>query len=195
MVILFDLGGVFVPDSTEALNREMADHVGMTEDELAGKWRATLNGLFTGKTSVQDFYSNTLAGCGDPNLLVRKHIGIYLRLYRLDQDMLELLSQIKTRYVTACLTNTELEIAEVNREKGLYGYFDHAFLSTEMGLRKPDKDVFLEVIRRLAVSPSDVVFVDDKSENIAAAGAAGMKTVLFTNPLALKEELRRLDGS
>jgi len=30
MVILFDLGGVFVPDSTEALNHEMAEYAGMT---------------------------------------------------------------------------------------------------------------------------------------------------------------------
>ncbi len=192
MVTLFDLGGVFVPDSTKTLNREMAEYVGMTEDALADKWRDALNPLFTGKMSVLDFYSAILTRGGDSHALLRKHIDIYLRLYRLDQDMVKLLCQIKTRYATACLTNTEPEIAEVNRQKGLYALFDHAFLSTEMGRRKPDKEMFLAVIRRLAVPPGEIVFVDDKLENVAAADSAGMKTVVFANPVALADELHRM---
>ena len=188
MVILFDLGGVFVPDSTEALNREMAEYAGVTEDVLAGKWRDALSALFTGRMSVRGFYSSLLMGEVDPNTLLMKHIEIYLRLYRLDQDMLKFLNHVKTRYVTACLTNTEPEIAEVNRQKGLYAHFDHAFLSTEMGLRKPDKDMFLTVIGKLAVAPGEVVFVDDKPENVAAADSVGMKTVVFTDRLSLMDE-------
>lgn len=194
MVILFDLGGVFVPDSTDVLNREMAECVGMAENELASKWHDSLTPLFTGKTSIRDFYSNLLTG-NDPDQLLRKHIEIYLRLYRLEQPMVTLLSQVKSRYATACFSNTELEIADVNREKGLYACFDQVFLSTELGLRKPDMEAFLTVIRTLGVPPGDVVLVDDKHENIAAAHAVGMKTVLFSNHLALADELHRLEAS
>ncbi|MDL1976357.1 MAG: hypothetical protein LWX55_16625, partial [Deltaproteobacteria bacterium] len=142
MVIFFDLGGVFVPDSTEILNREIAKHIGMPETELIDKWNTSLPYLFTGKMTIRDLYSSIIWGKMDAELILMKHISIYLQFYSLDTFIIDLLNNIKKQCVTACLSNTEIEVAKVNYEKGLYKHFHHVFLSTEMGLMKPENEIF-----------------------------------------------------
>ena len=55
-------------------------------------------------------------------------------------------------------------------------YFTEIFASSELGLRKPDPEIFKCVLKRLSISdPSKVLFVDDLIENINAAKSLGIK--------------------
>ena len=54
--------------------------------------------------------------------------------------------------------------------------FDRIFLSCEMNLRKPDKEIFRRVLREAAVRPEDTLFVDDNASNVAAAQELGIRT-------------------
>jgi epoxide hydrolase-like predicted phosphatase len=68
--------------------------------------------------------------------------------------------------------------------------FDVVVDSSEVGLRKPDRRIYLLTCERLAVEPSSAVFVDDNLENVAAARAVGMEAVHFEDdPLAAISEL------
>lgn len=68
--------------------------------------------------------------------------------------------------------------------------FDAVVDSSEVGLRKPDRRIYLLTCERLAVEPSSAVFVDDNLENVAAARAVGMEAVHFEDdPLAAISEL------
>jgi len=142
MILLFDLGGVFVPDSTEVLNREIACYIEISEAELVRPWAKVLPLLFTGKMTILDFYSALTNGKQDPRLVLAKHLGIYAQRFQIDPFMHALLQQFNQQHVTACLTNTEVEIAQINRTNGLYDLFHHALLSTEMGLMKPEPEIF-----------------------------------------------------
>lgn len=51
---------------------------------------------------------------------------------------------------------------------------DHAFLSFEMGLEKPDPKIFGEVIRQTGVDPSRTVYFDDVLENVETARRLGL---------------------
>jgi len=62
--------------------------------------------------------------------------------------------------------------------------------SSEIGLRKPDRRIYLLTCERLGVEPSSAVFVDDNLDNVAAARAVGMEAVHFEDdPLAAISEL------
>ncbi len=56
----------------------------------------------------------------------------------------------------------------------LYEPFHYKFLSTEMGMRKPDKDIFISSCSELNASNEDVIFIDDKEENINTGVAIGI---------------------
>ena len=66
------------------------------------------------------------------------------------------------------------------------------FLSYEMRVLKPEPTYYDKVIRGLSLKPADIVFIDDRKENVDAATAAGMTGILFSDPESLLETLDAL---
>jgi putative hydrolase of the HAD superfamily len=60
------------------------------------------------------------------------------------------------------------------------GLFDTVVLSGEVGMRKPEKEIFLHAAETLGLAPAECVFIDDMEANVAAAQACGMTGVLHT---------------
>jgi putative hydrolase of the HAD superfamily len=187
--IVFDLGGIFVPDNTKLLNREIARYLGISAGEMAAYWTGALPELFTGHMKIIDFYESRFGSTHDPDFLLQKHLEIYTGGYEMNPSMLELLKNLNLKYTTACLSNTESEVSEINSELGLYENFHHKFLSTEMQMMKPDRDIFISAIQKLNASPGDIIFIDDKEENIKTGALLGLKTILFESADRTKELL------
>lgn len=59
--------------------------------------------------------------------------------------------------------------------------FDDVVISAEVGMRKPDAEIYLLTARRLGVEPAACVFVDDLEQNVEAARAVGMTGVVHRN--------------
>jgi putative hydrolase of the HAD superfamily len=68
--------------------------------------------------------------------------------------------------------------------------FDVVVDSSEVGMRKPDRRIYLLTCELLGVEPSTAVFIDDNRDNVDAARAVGMEAVHFAeNPLAAISDL------
>jgi putative hydrolase of the HAD superfamily len=76
----------------------------------------------------------------------------------------------------------------------LLGLFDAVILSGEVGMRKPEKEIFLHTAQTLGLPPGECVFVDDMAVNVAAAQACGMTGVLHTDPASTAAALQDLFG-
>ena len=59
--------------------------------------------------------------------------------------------------------------------------FDRLYVSGRMGVVKPDPRIYAMVEADCAIPPGQLLFVDDKPENIAAAAVRGWQTHLFTH--------------
>ena len=57
----------------------------------------------------------------------------------------------------------------------LVSMFDRAFLSFEVGMVKPDREIFERVVDDLDIEPDRVLFLDDNRINVDAARAAGLQ--------------------
>lgn len=57
--------------------------------------------------------------------------------------------------------------------------FDRVFTSGAAGMRKPDHDFYNYVVKETCLAPGQLVFVDDKQDNMSAAESVGMKGVVF----------------
>lgn len=62
---------------------------------------------------------------------------------------------------------------------------------TRRSCAKPDLNIYHEMLRRLRVAPSSVVFIDDNPANVIAAAAAGIDGMVFTSVADLKLHLAR----
>jgi putative hydrolase of the HAD superfamily len=66
---------------------------------------------------------------------------------------------------------------------------DVVVLSYELGLAKPNPEVYRRCLEQLSLTAAEVLFVDDRPDNVAAAAALGINAVLFTTVDDLRCEL------
>ncbi|MFC4786974.1 HAD family hydrolase [Nocardioides sp. MAHUQ-72] len=64
------------------------------------------------------------------------------------------------------------------------------FVSGTEGVAKPDPRIFEIVAARTGQALTDLVFVDDREENVAAAARVGMRALVFTDAASLRRDLR-----
>jgi putative hydrolase of the HAD superfamily len=109
------------------------------------------------------------------------HWPVVHRIRRLQTDGVKL----------ALLTNNVKEFGSAWRATfPVDELFEVVVDSSEVGVRKPDRRIYLLACERLAVEPTAAVFIDDNRDNVDAARAVGMEAVQFgEDPLAVISEL------
>ena len=74
----------------------------------------------------------------------------------------------------------------------LLGHFREMYLSSSIGLRKPDAEAFDHVVSAMGVPASRIVFFDDLAENIEGARAAGLTAVHVRSTADIADALKAL---
>lgn len=70
--------------------------------------------------------------------------------------------------------------------------FDDRVLSSEAGVSKPGRQIFDVLVDRIGMAPEELVFVDDREENLATAHALGFRCVLFEDENLLAGDLAEM---
>jgi HAD superfamily hydrolase (TIGR01509 family) len=76
----------------------------------------------------------------------------------------------------------------------LRALFDVVVISAEVGLRKPDAEIFALTVAKLGLAAEVCIFVDDHPGHLKAAQEAGMTTVLHKAPAQSIHEVEALLG-
>jgi 2-haloacid dehalogenase len=71
-------------------------------------------------------------------------------------------------------------------------WFRAIFLSAEVHLVKPDPRIFQCFCERFALTPEQIVYIDDLQHNVQAASRIGMHAIGFSDPASLRDELVQL---
>lgn len=194
--VVFDMGGILEPSFDDVLLPALAALLGISPERLLERRGTHSAALSEGRMTLRDFYARIVAETGralDPRVAVARHLAVYQEATsELDARVLDLIRGLRRNHVVACLTNTEVEVGRLNRERGLFGPFDLAFLSTEMSLRKPDRAIFDRALSDLGCAPSEAIFTDDKLDNVAGARTAGMHAIHYRDFDDFTSELAKL---
>ena len=102
-----------------------------------------------------------------------------------------LLITLRNDFRIACLSNSN-ELHTPLHRASIHPHVDSFFFSDEIGLVKPDREIFDHVVRNLAVSPQRIAFFDDTPVNVDAAREVGMNAYVVDGITALKAQLQRL---
>lgn len=120
-----------------------------------------------------------------------------------DSELLQSLTAIKNKMNNVggglkvyAMTNVSKQdfalMQDVLTKQGFnWDLFDGVFTSFEAGMRKPEARFFEHVVDRIGFLPKDMVFVDDKVENVNAALALGMHGIVFKNRAELTCQLHQ----
>ena len=91
------------------------------------------------------------------------------------------------------VTNTPSEDYSYIRSKfSFWDKFDDVFISGNLGMRKPDHEIFLHILKKHDLKAEETVFIDDTVENVEAARALGITCILFKDNQNCIEQLRLL---
>jgi putative hydrolase of the HAD superfamily len=99
-----------------------------------------------------------------------------------DTEMVGVLRSVRSHATVALLSNGTTRLRRDLHVLDLLDEFDVVFNTAELGIAKPDPEVFRLVCSRLDVDPGDTLFVDDLAENVAGATAAGLRAHRHLDP-------------
>ncbi len=109
------------------------------------------------------------------------------------KDVKETVIELSKRgYVLGIIANTitETEIPDYLETDGLTGYFKTVVLSSKVGIRKPNPEIYWEAARRIGVEPAKCVYVGDNPvRDVEGTRAAGYGMfILFYEPATQAKE-------
>ena len=105
-------------------------------------------------------------------------------LLDLPKDRIELLKSLSNKYRIFLLSNTNVihynaysqYLKDEHGIDGLEPLFEKTYLSHEVGLRKPDAEIFELVLNENKLEASETLFIDDSEQHIKGAEVVGLKT-------------------
>ncbi len=190
-VLLFDLGGVLVRWEGSAGLLELTDGR-LSREEARRFWLNSpwVRRFEAGKCSGTEFAAGAVNELG----LAVPAEEFLDRFTGWDRGPLpgahELLDELRSHYQLACLSNNnEIHWPKIRDEFGFRRFFDRCYLSHEIGLIKPDREVFDYVLRDLALPPESILFFDDNPECVEAARKVGLRAELAQGVEAVRSHL------
>jgi putative hydrolase of the HAD superfamily len=194
--LLLDFGGVLTTNVFASF-REFCVTEGLDPDAVKRLFREEpralelVRALETGSISEDDFGERFGELLG-----LERRAGLVDRMFgslREDEEMLAAVRRARAAGIRTGLVSNSMGSGRYDRST--FGeLFDGVVISGEVGLHKPQPEIFLLGAERAGVEPEGCVFVDDLRENCEGAEAVGMTAVLHRGADTTLPELERLLG-
>jgi epoxide hydrolase-like predicted phosphatase len=183
--IIFDCFGVLAGSSFKEIYRQAGGDLSRDAAFLDDVLMTANSGLMSSRDMHQQ---------------VAKRLGMtydvwYETLRQGEQPSLELLeyvAELKKTYKTAILSNANHGTMQRKFTPEQLGLFDQVIVSAEVGMLKPNAEIYELAAERLGVEPSECVFTDDSQVYAEAARATGMQAIWYQNLDQFKQELAKL---
>ena len=192
--LLVDFGGVLTTNVFDSF-REFCEREGLDPDHVRRLFRedpaalGELRKLEKGEVTEEEFAERfgPIVGVSDSEGLVeRLFAGM-----QPDEAMIEAVRKARSGGVRTGLISNSWGHGRYDRSV-FPELFDGVVISGEVGLHKPQPEIFELGAEKVGLGPGDCVFVDDLRENCAGAEAVGMTAVLHRGAERTLPELERL---
>ncbi|MFH0893022.1 MAG: HAD family phosphatase [Bacteroidota bacterium] len=119
-------------------------------------------------------------------------------ILNMPQHRLDFLLKLKTKFRTFLLSNSNVihydyylkKLQTENHVNSFEALFEKAYFSFDLGMRKPDAEIFLHVLNQQHLIPEETLFIDDSKTNTDAAAALGMQVYTLEKGEEFEEVLK-----
>lgn len=183
--VYFDLGGVIINDLMNGGWSELIRDLGVPKHS-----ETEFNRTF------EEFEALALVGSRDIDLaipVIEEQTGfIFPEGYSFFEDIISrftknksiwpILKVTKSRYPIGLLTNAYLRMRQEVASRGLMPKieWDTIVDSSEVGMKKPDQDIYEYSTKLADVNPDEILFIDNSKKNIDGANRYGWQTFLYS---------------
>ncbi len=213
--IIFDVGGVLqLPKYPTRLIQDshlsgVPKHCGHRNkgihEYLANKLKIVLDQWFD---AIDTYYALSIEGkISEKELMSRisknlhvsqgKLKGLIIKAYKrqfiLNKELINVASKLKKQGYKVGILSDQWQLSKrALMPKSLTKKFNPVLVSCDNGIRKPNKDYYKLLLKRLKLKPSQIVFIDNQEWNIKPAKKLGIKTILFKNNKQAIKSLEKL---
>lgn len=193
-VIVFDLGNVLIPFNYNMVIDKFNNKKAGLGDKFKNLYAENYHvhqQFEKGEISLDEFVKimlNWLEGMFSKE----EFIEIFANIFTTNDDVINLIPELKKKYKVALLSNTNV----LHKEFGFGHYeflniFDKTFYSHEIGAIKPEEKIY-RTVESFTQKPSEEhFFIDDVLEYVNGAKKCGWNGVQFISPQQLVEDLRK----
>lgn len=192
--LLFDLGGVVIDIDFQRIFHKWSVHAQLPV--------AQISDAFSADHAYQQHERGEISGQQYHQYLQRR-IGMQLSYAEFVEgwndimistfdSSIEILQSLKGRLPLYAFSNAN-ELHKQHwqaRFTDQMSHFDQVFVSSDIGLRKPEPLAYQTVLAEIGCAAEEVLFFDDLSENIAAAAELGVQTVQVLSPDDIRQALK-----
>jgi len=195
-VIVFDYGEVISVSQSEADRAALVEISGLDAElfwQLYDRYREDLD---QGVTLPREYWNLVARDAGaewSPATLQQLWAADIRSWISVEPGTVQLLAELHaggTR--VALLSNAGFDFSDPFRHSPMAAYFEAMFVSAELGLIKPDPEIYRVTARELGIALEQMVFIDNKKINVDAAVALGVTGHVFTTVAELRDFLESL---
>jgi HAD superfamily hydrolase (TIGR01509 family) len=165
---------------------------------------SALDGIYWNSTkgelkNIQEFWSLMLRKLGIPERpgllddLQEVRNNHEATIYKLYEGVLETLAILREKYKLALVSNCSVGADRLIISLGLSDFFRCIILSCQVGVRKPDKLMYLEALKCLGLEAHECVFVADEISDLEGAREVGLVTILVRQGSSTFQDAKDLD--
>jgi len=194
--LLFDLGRVVLDiDFSKAVGC-WAAHAGCEPSDILARYvrDEAYRHHETGKISDADYFESLRASLGI-RITDAQFLEGWNAIFAGEMPgIAELLARAAGHLPLYAFSNTNRPHADhfSRVHADVLGHFREVYLSSTIGLRKPDRDAYDHVVGAIGVPAPRILFFDDLAENIEGARACGLMAVHVTSPTDVADALAAL---
>lgn len=198
-VILFDLGNVLVEFSQEPICRGLARFATRASYRdprevyrfIFDPYGGLENAFDEGRIEPEAFFLEIVKEMG-LRLSYEEFRRIWNRIFRAREGAEDLVRFLSGKVEQHILSNTNaIHFPYLLEQFPWLTLVDSMFVSHEMGCRKPKPTLYRRVLERVRHPAEEVLFLDDRQENLVPARELGMRTVWVKKDTLIQTEIQR----
>jgi len=184
-IVVFDLGKVLVDFDYHIAVSRIAARSKLPPDGIKtflGQSHAIID-YECGRLTREEFYERARKAIGFRGT-IEEFGEFFADIFTEIPPMIELHAELRRRGIpTYIFSNTnDLAVEHIRRSFLFFRNFDGYIYSYEVGAMKPEAKIY-EVLEKLAGRRgADIIYLDDRPENVAAGAARGWRTILHETP-------------
>lgn len=185
--VIFDMFETLIThfESPLYMGKQITEDIGISESKFREVWNTTDDDRTLGKRTLEDVIEEVLKinNCYSEELfekIITKRKQSKVECFNhIHPEIVPLFNELKNNGIKiGLITNCYFEERDVIKESILWKYFDAVCMSCELGMKKPDVEIFHKCMGDLGVQPEECIYVGDGGNfELETAQALGIKAL------------------